>query len=142
RRDGGRAAGGRRRRAQGERRSMDAGDRRRPRARVRGGVRRATGRDRHGEPAERPPRAHRLGGRRRDAVGPGGSHLARRGGVGLLGGVVTVAAGVAQAYTGFSPLAMDLSMPGGSILLLWALVVGVLLWRLAPSLQDGEGDAS
>ena len=64
------------------------------------------------------------------------------GGAGLLGGIATMAAGVAQAHTGFSARAMHLSMPGGSILLLWALVVGVRLWRLAPSLSDGEGDAS
>src|SRR5262249_46549525 len=65
--------------------------------------------------------------------------LARRfpmwlGWVGLFGGVVTLAAGIAQAYTGFSALAMILSMPAGCVLLLWAILVGGFLWRLAPSL--------
>jgi F0F1-type ATP synthase membrane subunit c/vacuolar-type H+-ATPase subunit K len=53
--------------------------------------------------------------------------------LGLLGGLGTVAAGIAQAYTGFSGLAMMLSMPSGSILLLWAVLTGAYLWRLAPS---------
>ena len=58
------------------------------------------------------------------------------GALGLLGGLVTVAAGVAQAYTGFSPLAMNLGMPAGCALLLWALVVGGMLWRLPPDVDD------
>jgi len=56
------------------------------------------------------------------------------GGLGLVGGLATVAAGIAQAYTGFSPLAMNLSMPASCALLVWALVVGASLWRLAPEL--------
>jgi len=56
----------------------------------------------------------------------------------LLGGLGTVAAGVAQAYTGFSPLAMALSMPASSVLLLWAIVVGAYLWRLAPRLPSDD----
>ena len=59
--------------------------------------------------------------------------------VGLLGGLGTIAAGVAQAYTGFSALAMALSMPASCLLLLWALVVGVFLWRLAPRLVGENG---
>ena len=50
--------------------------------------------------------------------------------VGLIGGVATVVAGVAQAYTGFSSLSMMLSMPSSSALLVWAVVLGVFLWRL------------
>ena len=56
------------------------------------------------------------------------------GGAGLLGGLGTIAAGMAQAYTGFSPLAMALSMPAGSFLLVWAIAVGASLWRLAGAL--------
>ncbi len=55
--------------------------------------------------------------------------------LGLLGGLGTVAAGVAQAYTGFSGLAMALSMPASGVLLVWAVVVGAFLWRLAPELR-------
>jgi hypothetical protein len=55
--------------------------------------------------------------------------------LGLLGGLGTVAAGVAQAYTGFSGLAMALSMPASCVLLVWAVVVGAFLWRLAPELR-------
>lgn len=61
--------------------------------------------------------------------------------VGLLGGLATLVAGVAQAYTGFSDLSMTLSMPSGSLLLLWALVVGVYLWRIVPGLRDDRGVA-
>src|SRR2546428_3391599 len=53
--------------------------------------------------------------------------------LGLLGGLGTLAAGIAQAYTGFSALAMMLSMPAGCVLLLWVIVVGAFLWRAAPS---------
>ncbi|MET0154398.1 MAG: hypothetical protein ABW298_17545 [Candidatus Binatia bacterium] len=52
--------------------------------------------------------------------------------LGLAGGLGTLAAGVAQAYTGFSALAMMLSMSAGSILLLWAVLIGAYLWRLPP----------
>jgi hypothetical protein len=54
--------------------------------------------------------------------------------VGVVGGVATIAAGVAQAYTGFSALSMTLGMPASSVLLVWAVLVGVRAWRLAPSL--------
>ena len=59
--------------------------------------------------------------------------------VGLVGGVGTVAAGVAQAYTGFSALSMDLSMPASSLLLVWAIVIGTRLWRLAPGMASEDG---
>ena len=61
------------------------------------------------------------------------------GGLGLVGGLGTLAAGVAQAYTGFSALAMMLSMPATSVLLIWAILLGVFLWRLAPELSERNG---
>ena len=61
------------------------------------------------------------------------------GGLGLVGGLTTLAAGVAQAYTGFSPLAMTLSMPASALLLLWAVFNCALLWRLAPMLSARNG---
>jgi hypothetical protein len=51
--------------------------------------------------------------------------------IGLLGGIANVIAGVAQAYTGFSELSMVISMPASAALLLWAVVLGVFMWRLA-----------
>ncbi len=48
----------------------------------------------------------------------------------LLGGLGTAAAGIAQAYTGFSESAMMISMPAGLLLLVWMIVIGVLMWRL------------
>jgi hypothetical protein len=62
------------------------------------------------------------------------------GGIGLLGGLGTVAAGAAQASTGFSGLAMTLSMLSSSVLLIWAVLAGLLMWRLAPRLA-GNRDA-
>jgi len=53
------------------------------------------------------------------------------GGLGLLGGLGMVAAGAAQASTGFSGLAMDLSMSASIVLLVWTVVVGLLMWRPA-----------
>ena len=50
--------------------------------------------------------------------------------VGATGGFATVIAGVAQAYTGFSSLSMTISMPGALLLLVWAIMVGIQLWRL------------
>jgi len=62
------------------------------------------------------------------------------GGSGLLGGLGTVAAGAAQASTGLSGLAMTLSMLSSSVLLVWAILAGVLMWRSAPQLA-GDCDA-
>ncbi len=53
--------------------------------------------------------------------------------LGLLGGLATLAAGIVQACSGFSALAMTLSMPASSVLLLWAVLVGAHLWRFAAS---------
>lgn len=50
--------------------------------------------------------------------------------LGLAGGLGSAAAGVAQAYTGFSAAAMVLSMGASTFVLLWMLLVGVFLWRL------------
>lgn len=61
--------------------------------------------------------------------------------IGLLGGLRTVAAGVAQASTGFSGVAMTLSMVASSVLLAWAIMAGILMWRLAGRLP-GEVDAA
>jgi hypothetical protein len=47
----------------------------------------------------------------------------------LIGGLATLAAGIIQAHTGFSDLAMAASMPGTALVLVWALCVGVLLLR-------------
>jgi hypothetical protein len=51
------------------------------------------------------------------------------GGLALVGGVPTMVAGVVMAYTGFSGLAMAISMPAGALLLVWMLTLGVLMWR-------------
>jgi hypothetical protein len=53
------------------------------------------------------------------------------GAIGLLGGLGLIAAGAAQGSTGFSGLAMTLSMLAGGALLVWAVLAGVLMWRLA-----------
>ena len=58
------------------------------------------------------------------------------GALGLLGGLGTVVAGTAQASTGFSGVAMTLSMLASTVLLLWAILTGVLLWRSAPRLAN------
>ncbi len=50
-------------------------------------------------------------------------------GLAVLGGAPTVLAGVIMAHSGFSSLAMLVSMPSSSVLLVWMLAVGVLLWR-------------
>ena len=50
------------------------------------------------------------------------------GGLAIVGGIPTMVAGVVMAYTGFSGLAMAISMPAGSILLVWMLTLGVFMW--------------
>jgi Domain of unknown function (DUF4386) len=57
--------------------------------------------------------------------------------LGLAGGVGMMAAGAAQAATGFSALAMALSMPATVLLLLWITLAGLRLWRLGPC-QDQD----
>jgi hypothetical protein len=47
----------------------------------------------------------------------------------LLPGVGSAIAGVVTAYSGFSELAMAISMPAGSLLLLWMVGMGVLMWQ-------------
>ena len=66
-------------------------------------------------------------------------HLSARyptwlGGLSLLGGLGIVAAGLEQAYNGFSALALNLSMMAGFVALLWIVITGCLMWRLAPQL--------
>lgn len=53
--------------------------------------------------------------------------------IGLLGGLGTLIAGVIFAYSGFSTAAMMVGMPANTILLVWAVMVGTYLWRLANS---------
>lgn len=56
------------------------------------------------------------------------------GGLGLVAGLAQVAAGVAQATTGFSGSAMTLSMVASALLLVWGILAGVLMWREVPKL--------
>jgi hypothetical protein len=42
---------------------------------------------------------------------------------------LTMFAGVVMAYTGFSPVAMAISMPTGILLLAWIISVGVFMRR-------------
>ncbi len=49
--------------------------------------------------------------------------------LGCVAGAGTFAAGMAMAFTGFSDLSMSLSMPSGSLLLIWVLTVNVFMWR-------------
>jgi hypothetical protein len=51
--------------------------------------------------------------------------------LGILGGIGTMVAGVVQAYTGFSGLAMAITMPASTLLLIWTVIVGASIWRRA-----------
>lgn len=51
--------------------------------------------------------------------------------LGLAGGAVTIAGGIAQAHTGFSALAMNLGMPASVALVVWVLVFGMIMGRRA-----------
>ena len=57
---------------------------------------------------------------------------------GVAGGAFTIAAGIAQAFTGFSPLAMVLSMPSGVLLFAWAFVLGIAMWRRSAPREAGR----
>jgi hypothetical protein len=60
------------------------------------------------------------------------------GALGLAGGLSTAAAGAVQAATGFSGVAMTLSMVSSAVLLDWVLLAGVVLWRLAGRLPGAD----
>ncbi len=49
--------------------------------------------------------------------------------IGLVGGLATATAGVALAFTGFSGLAMMISMPASIVVLVWVIATGVVMWR-------------
>ena len=49
--------------------------------------------------------------------------------IAVLGGLATVCGGVVLAYTGFSALAMGISVPASIVLLIWMVAVGTYLWR-------------
>jgi hypothetical protein len=49
--------------------------------------------------------------------------------LGVASGAATTAAAIVQAHTGFSEIAMNLSMPASLLLLLWTALVGVFLSR-------------
>jgi hypothetical protein len=51
------------------------------------------------------------------------------GAIAIGAGIATMVAGIVMAYTGFSRLAMAINMPASSLLLVWMLAVGVLMWR-------------
>jgi hypothetical protein len=53
------------------------------------------------------------------------------GALGLLAGAGLLAGGVAQAHAGFSGAAMMLSMLASSVLLVWAVIAGIFMWRAA-----------
>jgi hypothetical protein len=59
--------------------------------------------------------------------------------VALVGGLGTTAAGVVQAYSGFSSTAMLLSMTSSSVLLVWAVCIGVALLRVVPASASQRG---
>jgi hypothetical protein len=62
------------------------------------------------------------------------------GAISLLDGLGMAAAGAAQASTGFPGPAMTLSMLASSVLLAWAFLAGVLMWRWAVR-SDDDRDA-
>jgi hypothetical protein len=49
--------------------------------------------------------------------------------LGIIGGIPTAVAGVVMAYTGFYNLAMAINMPASSVVLIWMIIVGIVMWR-------------
>jgi len=72
----------------------------------------------------------------------GARHPRWLGAIALLDGLGMVAAGAAQAATGFSALAMTLSMAASSVLLIWIILAGIFMWRLAPRLESEAKDGA
>ncbi len=54
--------------------------------------------------------------------------------IGVADGLGMMAAGAVQASTGFSALAMMISMPASFVMLVWLVAVGIRMGRLAPLL--------
>jgi hypothetical protein len=54
------------------------------------------------------------------------------GALAIADGALTAIAGVVMAYTGFSDLAMVISMPAGSLLIAWMVILGVYAWKRTP----------
>jgi hypothetical protein len=75
------------------------------------------------------------------AVLPSARYPAWLGAIGLLDGFGMAAAGAAQASTGFSGLAMALSMLTSSVFLAWAALAGALMLRWATR-SGSDGDAA
>jgi hypothetical protein len=61
------------------------------------------------------------------------------GALGLTGGLPLVGAGVLMAYTGFSGMAMAVSMPSSMHLLVWMFSVGLYMWPRSPSVAGTSG---
>jgi hypothetical protein len=51
------------------------------------------------------------------------------GALAIVGGLPVAMAGIVIAYTGFSGLAMAINMPASSVLLVWMVALGMLMWR-------------
>jgi hypothetical protein len=51
------------------------------------------------------------------------------GALALVPGIGSALAGLLMAYSGFSALAMAISMPASALLLLWMLGIGLMMWR-------------
>jgi hypothetical protein len=60
------------------------------------------------------------------------------GALALIGGIATALSGLVMAYTGFSGLAMAISMPADLSLLVWTFALGVSMWRRG-ALQTNAG---
>ena len=59
----------------------------------------------------------------------------------IVGGVPMSVAGVVMAHTGFSGAAMAISMPASSLLLLWMIALGVMIWRHAGARSEKKSAA-
>ncbi len=59
----------------------------------------------------------------------------------MVGGVPTAVTGVVMAHTGFSGLAMAISMPASSLILLWMIALGVMIWRHAGTRSEEKSAA-
>ncbi len=64
------------------------------------------------------------------------------GAFGLVGSLGLLASGAAQASTGFSGLAMALSMPSSIALLVWSILIGAFMWRSVARLTGDSEDTS